>query len=500
MGNCGTICNKTFKYKGDIIIDKLLIEQNNYNCISSYNLSQIIYLQKKIKYFLKRKKIHKSNHSSNKSTKQTGNKRRANLDKNTENNLMVQKHFHYNTRSKKSSSKSQNFKNSSLCKNSAITKSNKNGSSPKNKSPKNIIPKIKSPKNKTPKNNSSKNNKNVNLFPKKKTNNTSYKGYEEQNLIKEIEICKETAEEEPPDENGLLIQILKPTLLEKNVFEGDAFKIGNRNTKLENDPRDSKENNIRKKYPKITENQSSYTGEWMNGKRDGLGLLSLENEVKFLGYFVENKVDGYGHLWQEKGDSYKGEWKNFLAEGWGIYQTIEGAYFRGNWIGNKQNGFGVERWPRGSIFFGDYILGNKSGIGVLNFESKAWYEGEFKNGNISGIGSFFFEDGRRYQGMWKNNKMDGYGYIIWPDENFYEGEFKEDKKEGFGICRVGKKTFMGMWKDNKLYGNVLIIDDGKYKKQYWINGKASKSLPNETLIPFEKYAEKYIKKFKNKKK
>ena len=101
MGNCGNLCNKNFKYKGDIIIDKLLIEQNEYHCIYSYNLSQIIYLQKEIKHFLKRKKIHKSNHSSNKSTKQTGNKRKTNQDKNTENNLMVQKHFHYNSRCKK---------------------------------------------------------------------------------------------------------------------------------------------------------------------------------------------------------------------------------------------------------------------------------------------------------------------------------------------------------------------------------------------------------------
>ena len=301
------LCNKNFKYKGDIIIDKLLIEQNNYNCISSYNLSQVKYLQKEIKHFLKRKKMNKSNHSSNKSIKQTGKNRRTNQDKNIENNLMVQKHYHYNSRSKKSSSKSQNFKNSSVYKNSAITKSNKNGSSPKNKSPKNINSRIKSPKNKTPKNITSKHKKNVNSFPKKKSINTSYKEPEEKNLIKEIEICRKNSENEPPDESGLLIQILKPTLLEKNVFEGDAFKTGTRSTKLEKDPRDSNENNIRKNYPKITENQSSYTGEWMNRKRDGLGLLSLENEVQFLGYFKENKVDGYGHLWQERGDSYNGE-------------------------------------------------------------------------------------------------------------------------------------------------------------------------------------------------
>ena len=56
-----------------------------------------------------------------------------------------------------------------------------------------------------------------------------------------------------------------------------------------------------------------------------------------------------------------------------------------------------------------------------------------------------------------------------------------------------------MWKDNKLNGNVLIIEDGKLKKQYWNNGRAFKNLPNETFIFFEKFAKKYIKNSKYKK-
>ena len=95
--------------------------------------------------------------------------------------------------------------------------------------------------------------------------------------------------------------------------------------------------------------------------------------------------------------------------------------------------------------------------------------------------------------------MDGYGMIIWPDENEFEGEFKEDKKEGFGVCKMGKKIFMGIWKNNTLEVNVIIVEDGKFKKQYWENGKALKNLPNDTYIFFEKYVDKYIRKTKKSK-
>ena len=58
---------------------------------------------------------------------------------------------------------------------------------------------------------------------------------------------------------------------------------------------------------------------------------------------------------------------------------------------------------------------------------------------------------------------------------------------------------MVMWKNNKLDGNVIVIENGKYKKQFWENGKASKSLPIDAPIFFEKYMDKYIKKSKKNK-
>ena len=492
MGNCGGLCtNNVSKNKGDIIMSKLRTDNEPSKIILPYDIEKVKFLQKYIKNFLKKKKKRKTMPSTGKrASKAKVGKMNSVSEKDKPKEIKNNNIINYNDNQKKRNSKIKpNLENKNESINISININNKiNNITINNNNNFNNLSNIKENQIQA---------KSMNLNNNNNMNNSSSKI---QNLFndnndktQEIELYKKYTDE-PSEDNGLLIPTIKPDLLENQIFKNDAFRSGIRKSQYENDPRDAPNDNIRKKYPKIVEEQSSYLGEWKNGKRDGLGLLCWGSESKFMGYFIEDKVIGYGKLWHEDGDSYKGQWNNFQAEGWGIYHTKKGAYFRGEWEKDKQNGFGVEKWPRGSIFFGGYIDGNKNGIGVLNFESKAWYEGEFKNGIISGVGTFVFEDGRRYEGMWKNNKMDGYGVIIWPDENEFEGEFKEDKKEGFGICKMGKKIFMGIWKNNKLEGNVIIIEDGKYKKQYWEKGKALKSLSNDTYIFFEKYVDKYLKK------
>ena len=446
-----------------------LYSENNKNILNEkddYNIGNLIYLQRKIKKHLK------LIHSINKSIKQVKHKHKISQMDDSENNLILI-YNNSNLQNKLTSAKSQTFKNSSG--NIHYESSQKEKYSKQSLLQKN-------------QNNRSKHGKSgkSSIISEKIDSNNNNMGSEidipeNENKKEREKIIEEDIEEkEKIEENSLNIQVLKAKLLDKKIFENDTFYNGIRNTKYENDPRDKKHDNNRKKYPKIK-------------LRDGLGSLILENEIKFMGYFSENKTKGYGHLWKENSDSFKGYWNNFETEGWGIYKSNNGGCYDGEWSANLQHGFGIEQWPRGSIYFGDYKYGYKNGIGVLNFGNKAWYEGEFKNGIICGIGSFFFEDGRRYLGMWKNNKMDGYGYIIWPNENMYKGEFKEDKKEGFGICKIRKKIFMGFWKNNRLDGKVIIVEDGKLKKQLWCHGRASQNLPNDTYIYFEKFAKKYLK-------
>lgn len=304
----------------------------------------------------------------------------------------------------------------------------------------------------------------------------------------------------------LLIPAMKIGI--ENIFEKDNFNLFIRNISndstndLSEDPRERYDDK-RRKYGKICEAQSSYEGEWKNGKRDGFGVLKFEDKSKFCGIFIDNKANGFGILYNKNKDIYKGEWKDYKTSGAGIYLKKDGTFYKGYWENDRQNGMGYEKWPKGGKFIGEYVNGQKNGIGILKLGNFTKYEGEFKEGIICGIGTFVFGKGWSYSGYWKDNKMNGYGIINYDNNDFFEGNFNQDKKEGFGISYSKNKFFIGIWKNNDLQGNVIIINnEGVIKKQYWEFGKPRKNLPSDTVIFFEKYTEELIKELKilNKKK
>lgn len=305
----------------------------------------------------------------------------------------------------------------------------------------------------------------------------------------------ETKQKKSSNNSSIIIPSVKPEFKDSSIFQQDGFLKGKNDSMMgekDKDPRHGPFDSERRKYPKIVEADSSYEGEWKNGKRDGLGILWWKSVSKFIGEFQEDKVIGFGKLWHEDGDVYIGYWYDFQAQGVGIYKTAKEASYEGFWSDDKQNGFGMEKWPRGSCYIGEYVDGNKQGYGVLNFENNGGYEGEFVTGCISGLGVFYFKDGRRYEGEWKNNKMHGHGMINWPDGKFYEGQFYDDKKEGFGVFYSHKKIYMGIWKNSILDGEVIVIEGGKVKKQFWENGKASRHIAPDKPIIFEQFVEEVI--------
>jgi hypothetical protein len=62
MGNCGSFCNlKIFRAKGDIILDKNNYSRETGKYLETESVQKIIFIQKKMREYLKKKEIIKIN-------------------------------------------------------------------------------------------------------------------------------------------------------------------------------------------------------------------------------------------------------------------------------------------------------------------------------------------------------------------------------------------------------------------------------------------------------
>ena len=203
-----------------------------------------------------------------------------------------------------------------------------------------------------------------------------------------------------------------------------------------------------------------YSGDWKNGKRDGMG-------TRFRGYKPV----------------YTGEWKNGMRNGKGEEMDGDGrVVFVGEWEDGK--GKGKEMDENGNVM----------------------YEGEWRNGKRNGMGyerdgNGVVKRGRLFEnGVMKRvvQEFDG-GKMVEYDENgkkMYEGEFKGNVEKGFvregrgkeyeagikaakkGLVTKGKERMVriGNWKNGVKSGEFYDYDDkGKMKQvSVYENGRMSR--------------------------
>ena len=141
----------------------------------------------------------------------------------------------------------------------------------------------------------------------------------------------------------------------------------------QNDPVDQRI----KKGPFTLKNGAVYTGEWMNGMRDGYGSQVWPDSSKYEGDWRQDKANGRGKLIHADGDVYEGDWLNDKAHGYGTYSHANGALYEGDWFDDKQHGHGKESWPDGARYEGSYQEGKKHGLGKLSFADNSYYDGQF---------------------------------------------------------------------------------------------------------------------------
>lgn len=245
----------------------------------------------------------------------------------------------------------------------------------------------------------------------------------------------------------------------------------------------SQQDNVKRRVSKADMDISKYfSGDMINGKKDGFGILTWSDGSRYIGFFKLNQAEGLGKQTHKNGDFYFGVWAKDRAEGLGYYYNIIGSKYEGEWKHDKQNGFGVEKWSglTSTKYIGEFINGQKHGYGVLNLEDGSIYEGELKENFISGIGVLKYHDKKVYYGSWDCNKMNGVGILTWDDGKHFEGMFHQDTKEGFGVYWCGSKIYLGMWTKNKLEGEVCIIENNTIKNSLWREGKKVKYLESKS--------------------
>ena len=445
MGICSEICSPNIKGKKEVNIDQLKDFSSGYiktSYMTNHKYPLVIYLQLKIKNYLKHKKRKAANVKINLNTSNiSSNRNDYTLKKNNMNN------------NKKEQSTIERLE----------TSLNNNSVNYININDKNEI------------------NDPYYIISQNIRDNSKQQDLYAQDPFKSKDSCSYTTNQ---------INNTNTSLNKKKKSKSDLT------AQITDDPREQPHNNIRQNYPKLEEDGFTYIGEWKNGKRDGLGVLSMKDISKYIGEFKDNIVFGFGILLHGDGGKCVSYWDDFKANGIGYYIGGNGFFSKGYWENDRLEGYGIENWINGQ-YEGDYSEGNKQGIGELFFNEAGIYKGEFDESRINGYGTFIFKDGRKYEGMWKHNKMNGYGIItLSGNKSWFEGEFIDDKREGFGVFYTGRKIYIGFWKNSKLEGEIIIVENGNIKKQYWEGGKTIRNLPNERKIYFEKYINEIIQRHK----
>lgn len=262
---------------------------------------------------------------------------------------------------------------------------------------------------------------------------------------------------------------------------------------------------------------SKYTGQFLNGLREGNGKITLTNGNAYDGQFSRNRMQGEGTMVYSNGDKYIGTWQNDQMHGRGKY------YFKTK-----------ERYE------GDFKNGEFEGQGTMYYPDGAYYSGGWKDNRKHGVGKLITPNGETMQATWSMGKMinssssntdvaqnkpsnsskptntkptntkptntkptgsrpdlaglrncattycrTGQGYYTYPDGSVWVGEFKEGVPNGRGICYYANgDRYEGAWSNNAPYGEgVMYFATGRVYGAVWVNGSPIKELDSDEGLP-----------------
>ena len=129
----------------------------------------------------------------------------------------------------------------------------------------------------------------------------------------------------------------------------------------------------------------------------------------------------------DDGSVYTGQVVNGKRNGKGTMTWPSGDVYEGDLVDNKRHGRGKYTWPSGNVYEGDYLNGKRTGKGKFTWASGNVYEGDFINGKITGKGKKTWVNGDIYEGDFMDGKFNGTGTYTYADGRVQSGSWKDDK-------------------------------------------------------------------------
>ncbi|CAD8097979.1 unnamed protein product [Paramecium sonneborni] len=168
----------------------------------------------------------------------------------------------------------------------------------------------------------------------------------------------------------------------------------------------------------------TYEGQWVNGVKEGQGILKMKDGSYYQGNFEQGEIQGHGEFHYANGSMYVGEFHQGEKNGQGVFSSPAMTY-EGQWYLNCMQGTGILQTPTYRIE-GTFLQHKPHGH--CNYYSEEYnYIGEFDKGKRSGKGKYEsqIED---YEGEFLDDKKHGQGILVKKGENpyYYAGEFFQD--------------------------------------------------------------------------
>lgn len=227
-------------------------------------------------------------------------------------------------------------------------------------------------------------------------------------------------------------------------------------------------------YPK-----DKYVGQWRNDKKEGKGIEIYRYTPKTLYiYFFFTTISLFFFFFASIRNGYvhQGQWINGTKQGFGLLSKIT-----------------HEKCPesRELLHLGCWCRGEKHGY-ALHWYADSFYKGYFANGKKSGYGQMWWYSGQYYEGFWENDRFHGKGtlylsnynidiklfiffrmnyfflinfcFFFSANCNMYEGQFVDGKKNGYGIYyhkNTGQIQY-GYWTDDVCTNST--IEDAYFRQ------------------------------------